>query len=490
MPAVHLNHLSFRHSRAVDILVDVDADLGPGWTGVVGANGAGKTTFLELISGDLQPTAGSIALDPTDGIVILCPQTVDSMTRDVETLALSWDGPDVSLRGRLQLEPDDLARWPTLSPGERKRWQIGAALARRPDFLLLDEPTNHLDTDGRTRLVSALARFDGVGLLVSHDRDLLNELMVRTLRIEHGRVTLWNGRYDTAREAWEAIEAADRKEFERLQLEKRKAERRLVEQRQVNEQKRAAFKRRNNTSSFKDIDGRSAARQNKHREGEKAAGKILASSTKGAERAADAVAVVEWRKTVGGEISFDHAPAPKRLLARHTGPLTAGSKMIVAHVDLTIERGDRIWLRGPNGAGKTTLLRTLIENTTLPEDRVFLLEQEMTSEEASLLMLRLRGLDTDHRGRVLSIVAALGVDPEVLLASDNPSPGEARKLAIALGLGRQAWLVALDEPTNHLDLPSIERLERALASYPGALIVITHDTQFAGTLELAEFELE
>ncbi len=89
----------------------------------------------------------------------------------------------------------------------------------------------------------------------------------------------------------------------------------------------------------------------------------------------------------------------------------------------------------------------------------------------------------------MQIVAALGVDPKSLWASQSVSPGEARKLALATGLARQVWALILDEPTNHLDLPSIERLEAALDGYPGALVLVTHDERFADRLTSHSWEI-
>jgi ATPase subunit of ABC transporter with duplicated ATPase domains len=110
---------------------------------------------------------------------------------------------------------------------------------------------------------------------------------------------------------------------------------------------------------------------------------------------------------------------------------------------------------------------------------VLTVPQELSPTEGLVLLERARALPSDERGRVLQIVAALGLAPEQLLATTSPSPGEARKLAIALGLGTHAWALVLDEPTNHLDLPSIERLESALAAWPGALLLVTHDEALA-----------
>jgi ATPase subunit of ABC transporter with duplicated ATPase domains len=154
-----------------------------------------------------------------------------------------------------------------------------------------------------------------------------------------------------------------------------------------------------------------------------------------------------------------------------------------------MDRGSRIHLRGRNGAGKTTLLHALLGSARVPRARILFLPQELAPEAETALLGELRAATGDLQGRVLSILAALGVDPAALLGSSRPSPGAARKLALAFGLARRVWALVLDEPTKHLDLPSIERLEAALAAYPGALVVVTHDEAFARSCTRTVWEL-
>lgn len=204
-------------SLAAPLLRDVTVRFPPGWTGIVGPNGAGKTTVLQLAVGELTPDSGSVIAPRR---VACCPQRTDEPPSGLARWLLATDSDACALRGRMGVAPDWLARWDTLSHGERKRAQVGVALAARPDVLAVDEPTNHLDSAARALLVRELRTFAGIGLLVSHDRELLDQLCDRCLFLSPPNATLRPGGYSDG-------SAQARSEAECLRAERRRALREL-----------------------------------------------------------------------------------------------------------------------------------------------------------------------------------------------------------------------------------------------------------------------
>jgi ATPase subunit of ABC transporter with duplicated ATPase domains len=452
--------------------------LRPGWIGLVGPNGAGKTTLLRLVQGALAPTSGHLTVEPAGARVLLCAQRVEEREPLIESFAGALEGRARRLQGRLRLDPEDLGRWSTLSPGERKRWQVGAALWSEPEVLLLDEPTNHLDEEGLALLRAGLAEHRGVGLLVSHDRALLDQATHSTLRLSDGGARLWPLPFEAAQEAWRADEEqareAQRETRRRLQGEERKldAKRRTLES--AGRMRSAGARMRNRHDS----EARSLGADFRAETAEQAHAAALRKVQRKAGALEERLAGLSVRDEAGQDLFVRFEPCPRRLALSHQGDLAApGGRLLARGLSVQVARDEHLWLRGPNGSGKTTLLSALVAGCGLPAEKVLHLPQELPLEESRADLAAVLQLPPEARGRVLQLVHALGVEPDRLLRSQAPSPGEGRKLRLALGLGRHAWLLALDEPTNHLDLPATERLEAALRAFPGALLLVTHDAR-------------
>jgi ATPase subunit of ABC transporter with duplicated ATPase domains len=162
--------------------------------------------------------------------------------------------------------------------------------------------------------------------------------------------------------------------------------------------------------------------------------------------------------------------------------LDLGGGKRLQYPKLFIHPDDRIGITGRNGSGKSTLIGTLIPALNVPDEQVTYVPQEISASRSRTIIEDVRALPPEQKGHLMTIVSCLGSRPRQLLESDYPSPGEVRKLLLALGMTQEPHVIVMDEPTNHMDLPSIECLEEALAPCPCCLVLISHDREFLGRL--------
>ncbi|MGV8125195.1 MAG: ATP-binding cassette domain-containing protein [Candidatus Xenobiia bacterium LiM19] len=193
---LEFHHVTFANEGSTSTLLEnATLHFSVGWTGIVGPNGAGKTTVLQLAAGALHPLQGTVR---RPGHIVFCLQRTDDLPVQLPAFIDSVEAEACVLRGKLNIGDDWADRWTTLSHGERKRAQIAIALWQQPDLLLIDEPTNHIDLSARALLADALAGFRGIGLLVSHDRGLLDLLCRQCLFLEPPAAVMRPGGYTEA----------------------------------------------------------------------------------------------------------------------------------------------------------------------------------------------------------------------------------------------------------------------------------------------------
>lgn len=467
---LNLSNIRYCYPQAEEpVLRGITAAFPQGWTGIVGDNGCGKTTIAKVACGLIRPDGGSVG---PQLVSAYCAQDATNAPDNLEDFAMAYDRLAAHLRQVLDLEDDWPWRYESLSGGQQKRLQVACALWTEPDVLVMDEPTNHVDATTRREVFRALEGFGGIGILISHDRALLDELCQQCLFVANGVATMRPGGYTRA--AGQAM--IERESSLRVREDARREKKRIEREAQ---RRRETAARKEGKKSLAGIDKHDSDARHKKRVAIVRGTDGIAAKQAGVmearlARASERLDQMRVEKRYDGDIWLDAVPSRRPVLVRlEACELPLGERRLVVP-PLHVGRSDHIGLVGDNGCGKTTLVKHLVAH--LPAGvRTLYIPQEPSDEQQREAYARLRALHSSERGRVLSIVAQLNSEPKRLLEGDATSPGEMRKLMLALGILDSPELIIMDEPTNHLDLGSIEALQRMLTAFPGALLLVSHD---------------
>jgi len=465
MPIVSLDHVSLAYGY-LPLLDDASVQIEPGERiCVIGRNGTGKSTLLQIVGGEVAPDAGSVWRQPGLRIGRLAQDATLQDARtvvDVVSEGLGNLGEDDWQReyrvsmvlSRLGLAPDVSVA--TLSGGWRRRVLLARALVGQPDLLLLDEPTNHLDIEAMTWLETFLVDYPGAVMFVSHDRVFLQRVATRILELDRGHLSSWPGDYATflrTKDAWLASEAIQHAKFDK----------KLAEEEAWLRQGIKARRTRN--------EGRVRAL-------------LEMRSEKAARRAR--VGTVRLQADAGdrsGQLVLEATHISKAF----------GPTAVVSDLSVRVMRGDRIGLIGPNGSGKTTLLRLLIGELEPDAGEVrrganvqiayYDQQRDQLDPERTVFDTVADGHDTvtvnGQEQHVHGYLRDFLFPPE---RASSPvkalSGGERNRLLLARLFTRPANLLVLDEPTNDLDIETLELVESLLIEWTGTLLLVSHDRAF------------
>lgn len=475
------NKVSFGYNEI--FLKDITCHFDKGWTAVVGANGAGKTTILKLISNKLQASEGVITKQEN---IVYCAQRTDNLPEFFEDLLDSYTAIACKIKGKLQVEYDWLYRWGTLSHGERKRAQIATALFLEPKVLVIDEPTNHLDQTAKKILTNALKMFNGVGVIVSHDRILLNELPYQCLFVEPPCAIMRKGTYEEAKKQQKLEEDYAREEKRLVQKKVKQLHAEAIKKRDL--ASRAHQTRSKKGIAQKDHDAKSKIDLARVSGKDGVYGKLLNQMQGRINQQEDKLRSIKTKKVHNVNYNLNTIKSKSKFLFKiEDVELIMGKKLLIVD-SLSMRPGEKIAVTGDNGTGKSTLIKHIVEQQI--DKNILYIPQEITKEKSKKIIAKVRSLSNEEKGKIITIVGSLGSDPKRVLYTEEPTPGEIRKLMLALGILKEPVLIIMDEPTNHMDLPSAICLEKTLKKVDSGLLLVSHDSEFLLSIVEKEWRLK
>jgi len=517
MPAsISLSNLSWSTPDGTALFTDLTLAVDRERVGIVGRNGTGKSTLLRLIAGDLLPASGDVKVEgtlavmrqdslshPVDSIVDLFGvrpafdllDRAEAGTASVEDLADA----DWTLANRIEtalircdLPVDPRTPLAELSGGQRSRANLAAMIFADPDFLLLDEPTNNLDRAGRKAVIALIRDWNGGALIVSHDREVLEE-MDAIVELTSLGATRYGGNYSTFRQARDAELSAAQRALAHAEKTRTQTARRAQQAAERKARKDGAGRRSRAKGDQPKI-VLDAARERAEASG--GAGARLRDARRAAaeDALASALEKIEVLQPVTMDIASTGLPANKVVLRLED--VTGGydrDHPVIRNLSLTVTGPERLVIAGPNGCGKSTLFK-LITGRIPPQCGTVDLKVSFAMLDQHLGLLDrteslhenflLRNPEADAHSAHAALARFGFRASDALKKACDLSGGEQLRagLACVLGSTPPPMLLILDEPTNHLDLDGIIALESALAAYDGALLVVSHDETFLESL--------
>ncbi|MFC2135363.1 ATP-binding cassette domain-containing protein [Bacteroidota bacterium] len=484
---LRFHDISFSYENSpVELFNNISFHAANGWSGIIGVNGSGKSTLMMLACGLLKANAGKIDRPVKS---IYCEQRTDEIPETYSLLLNSNTKNAIKLIEMLGLQNDWIDRWDTLSHGERKRAQIASALFDEPELLAIDEPTNHLDINAKEQIAAALKIYRGIGLLVSHDRELVDMLCNQCIFIEPPNVSVRPGGITEGLKARQMEDQHTSKQYD----EKLKAFNKLNKELLRRKEKADAAKKKSSKRNIsrKDHDAKSKIDLGRLTGKDATAGRLKKRMDGRINTAKNELASINVKREYQTGIWLPGSISKRNTLINiPSGTLTLAEKKILAFPDLIVSPTDRIGITGINGSGKSSLIRELLKSVNAEKEHITYIPQEICADESKEIIKNVKQLPNEKLGHLMIVITRLGSDPKRVLDTDYPSPGETRKLLLGLGMLKLPYIIIMDEPTNHMDITSITCLEDALVDCPCALLLVSHDHRFLKSQINIEWNIE
>jgi len=474
--------------------------------GVVGLNGAGKSTFVNILAGKLNQDSGEVKWNSSirkgyldqhaqidrDQTILSYLQTsfehlykrnakMEEMYSSMETATgdelerliqkssnimdyLTTEG-FYDLESNIKKVANGLGigtlgyekSVSTLSGGQRAKLMLAKLLLEKPEMMLLDEPTNFLDIEHIDWLVEFLVGYDGTFLVISHDIDFLDKVCKAIISIENGQIKKYYGNYSEYREQAEQ----NAKQYED-----------------------SYFKQQEEIEKLKDYIARNSARASTAK---------MANSRK---KVLDKIDVIRKPSVIyDSKFSFTYLPLHTKELLKLTNlEIGYGGVSLLPPINLLLKSDSKVWIRGTNGIGKTTLIKTLTGNLTLVNGEIdwhlaadpAYLEQDIDfgamSDMHAAAYISDRFPKLNHK-EIRQLLAAVGIKNDLATKPvSDLSGGEQVKVRLCALMQKKSNVLLLDEPTNHLDVRAKDALKDALLSYSGAIVLVSHEREFAESI--------